>query len=385
MNGIKRTPEAQALLDRGVDLTPGQLNPEAQRNASEEAYQSLPIVGAAIRRARANAAKQYAQSVFKEGAAPGHVPNPGDANEMLSAAYKSFEPLYDQAKGFPTQPAIVNAGANTTLKDALKAAVASKTSLATAPERKPVAAFLSNELSRLNGTSDSLLAARSNIRAKIRSLTLKGDDKDVVPLLEQGEQAFTNALRSQLPKDALQALDTADSKYGNYKILERAVAGSKDQVSGLTPSKLSDAVAKATPQGAYARGGGGPLRDLAKEGKAVFEARSPATGHRIGVLGGEAELAAKHPLIAWPAAALRVGSIVAPLGRHLAAGTTPAQAAMRAVQAKALAATNPVFRSLLDRYARAGIGSALLPQTPQALDSGANTALALGQRAGGLL
>src|SRR6185437_11553291 len=156
----------------------------------------------------------------KEGAAPGHVPNPGDANEMLSAAYKSFEPLYDQAKGFPTQPAIVNAGANTTLKDALKAAVASKTSLATAPERKPVAAFLSNELSRLNGTSDSLLAARSNIRAKIRSLTLKGDDKDVVPLLEQGEQAFTNALRSQLPKDALQALDTADSKYGNYKILE---------------------------------------------------------------------------------------------------------------------------------------------------------------------
>ncbi len=385
VNGLPMTAEARALLARGVDLTPGQLNPEAQRNASEEAYQSLPLIGSMIRRARGGAAKQFAQSVFREGAAPGHVPVPGDMNEMLAAAYDSFDPLYGQAKGFPVAPKIMNEGADVPLKSAIASALRTKSSLATAAERKPVAGFLANELARLDGTSDSLLAARSNIRTKMRSLALEGDHKDVTPIFENAEQALTDALRSQLPKDALTALDTADSKYGNYKILERAVANSKDQVSGLTPSKLSEAVAKETPRGVYARGGGGPLRDLAREGKAVFEARSPATGHRIGVLGGEAELAAKHPYLAWPLAALRVGSIVSPLGRKLASGRAPGQLAAQAIRDQLDSAISPEMKALLERYGRAALTQYLLPRTPGALETAGTAGLAAAHAAHGLL
>ncbi len=385
VNGLPMTPEARALLARGIDLTPGQLNPEAQRNASEEAYQSLPLVGAMIRRARGNAAKEFAQSVFREGAAPGHVPVPGDINEMLGAAYKSFEPLYDQAKGFPLKPVIMGTGKDIPLNDAMAAALRTRSSLATQAERKPVAGFLANELSRLDGTSESALAARSNIRAKMRSLALKGDDKDLTPIFEHAEQSLTDALRSQLPKDALGALDTADSKYGNYKILERAVASSKDQLGGLTPSQLSEAVAKETPRGVYARGGGGDLRSLAREGKAVFEPRSPPTGHRIGVLGGEAELAAKHPYLAWPLAALRVGSIVTPMGRRMASGRAPLQLAGQALGNRIGEAISPDMRALLERYGRTALTQYLLPRSPGALESAGTAGLAAAHAARGLL
>lgn len=64
--------------------------------------------------------------------------------------------------------------------------------------------------------------------------------------------------------DALGALNTADSNYGNYKIIESAVAKAKDNLAGLTPQKLSQAVYDAVPDGAYARGAGGDLRDLTK-------------------------------------------------------------------------------------------------------------------------
>ncbi len=381
VNGLPMTDAARALLQRGVDLTPGQLNPEAQRNASEEAFQSLPLIGAAIKRARSRAATQWAQRALAEGSAPGTAIAAADMNEMLGAAYKSFDPLYDQAKGFPAGPVIMREGADTPLKDALGTALKTKTSLATAAERKPVAGFLSNELSRLSGDSDSLLAARSNIRAQIRKVALQGDPKDVRPILEDAEQAFTDALRSQLPTDALTALDTADSRYGQYKVLERAVAASKDQVSGLTPSKLSDAVAKETPRGVYARGGGGPLRDLAREGKEVFEARSPATGHRIGVLGGEAELAAKHPLLAYPLAAARVLSIVTPTGRRLAAGMTGAQLGAQAIRDQLDNAMAPGLKALLDRYSRAALTQYMLPRAPGALDTAGSAALGAAQGA----
>ncbi len=389
VDGLPMTDAARALLQRGIDLTPGQLNPEAQRNASEEAFQSLPFVGAAIKRARSASATQWAQRAIQEGAAPGHIPVPGDMNEMLGAAYDSFAPLYDQAKGFPVAPTIMNEGADVPLKSALASALKTKSSLATAAERKPIAGFLQNELSRLTGDSDSLLAARSNIRAQIRKVALQGDPKDVAPILQQGEQAFTDALRSQLPKEALTALDTADSRYGQYKVLERAVAASKDQVSGLTPSKLSGAVAAETPRGVYARGGGGTLRDLAREGKEVFEARSPATGHRIGILGGEAELAAKHPLLAYPLALARVMSIVTPTGRRLAAGMTGPQLAGQALRDQITHSFNESFSpdilKLLGSFARSGASNYLIPRTPGALEAAGTGALSAAHAARGLL
>ena len=360
--GLKRTPEAQTLLDKGVDLTPGLLNPEGQRNASEEAAQSLPLVGSMIARARGNALKGYQQKVVSEAAAPGASVAPADVHDMLNEAYRSFQPLYDQAKGFKVSPVIMRSGSDIPLSKAFTQAVADKSALAGKDDRSIVKNFLDNELSRLNGTSDSLLDARSNVRDAIRKANLAGKGAQA-DLLKNGAQALTLALQSQLPKDAIDSLNTADSKYGTYKLIEDAVARSKDRSAGLTPTNLQDAVAAATPKGAYARGGGGPLRDLASAGKAVFDVRSPPTGARMETMLPGMAAAHAHPLLSLPPALLRLGLTATPAGRALAAGTTPIQ---RALQGRLAAIPAPAAEAL-SRYSRAAALTPFLAQQRAAL------------------
>lgn len=367
VRGFSRTPEAQTLLDRGVDLTPGLLNPAAQRNASEEAAQSLPFVGASIARARNAALKGFQRTAIGEGAAPGAQVNGNDIHDMLASAYQSFEPLYDKAKGFEIvakggSPVIMKTGADVPLTKAFQQAVTDKGVMASAPERRMVKDFLANEATRFNGTSDSLINMRSNIRAQIRQLRLDGKTPQA-DLLKNAESGITQVLESQLPKDAKAALQTADSKYGTYKVLEDAVARSKDRPSGMTATNLSEAVKNATPQGAYARGGGGPLRDLARAGKEVFDVRSPPTGARVETMLPAAVAAHAHPLLAAPLALARLGLTVTRPGRMLAAGQAPIQ---RAIASK-LAATQlaaPWALPTLGRYGRAALGSYALPRLP---------------------
>jgi len=361
--GLKRTPEAQELLNKGVDLTPGLLNPEGQRNASEEAAQSLPLVGSMFARARGNALKGFQQQAVSEAAAPGATIAKGDVHEMLNDAYKSFQPLYDQAKGFPVSPTIMRTqGPDIPLAKAFKSAVADKSALASAEDRKVVSNFLSNELSRANGKSDSLLEMRSNVRDKIRQANLDGKSAQA-DLLKNGAQAITLALQSQLPKDAQAALQTADSKYGTYKLIEDAVARSKDRSAGLTATNLQDAVAAATPKSVYARGGGGPLRDLARAGKAVFDVRSPPTGARMETMLPGMAAAHAHPLLSLPPALARLAMTATPTGRAIAAGMTSpqqwAQGVLGAIPAPAAEA--------LSRYSRAAALSPVLAQQRAAL------------------
>lgn len=368
VRGLARSPEAQALLDRGVDLTPGLLNPTGQRNASEEAAQSLPFVGAAIARARNNALKGYQRVVVGEGAAPGAQIAGNDAHDMLASAYNSFQPLYDQAKGFKIvskagSPVIMKTGADVPLTKAFQQAVTDKGVMASDPERRMVKDFLANEATRFNGTSDSLIDMRSNIRAQIRQLRLDGKTPQA-DLLKNAETGITQVLESQLPKDARSALQTADSKYGTYKVLEDAVARSKDRPSGMTATNLSEAVKSATPQGVYARGGGGPLRDLARAGKEVFDVRSPPTGARVETMLPAAAAAYSHPLLAAPLALARLGLTVTRPGRMLAAGEAPIQKAI----ASKIAATQLAHPRLLPsvgRLGRAALGAGVLPQLPQ--------------------
>lgn len=369
VSGFAKSPEAQTLLNRGVDLTPGLLNPMGQRNASEEAAQSLPFVGAAIARARDNALKGYQRTVIGEGAAPGAQVSGNDIHDMLGSAYNSFQPLYDQVKGFQIvakggSPVIMKtAGGDVPLDKAFQQAVTDKGVMATPAERGVVKGFLQNEAGRFNGTSDSLLAMRSNIRTQIRQLRLDGKTPQA-DLLKNAEDGITQVLNSQLPKDAQTALQTADSKYGTYKILEDAVARSKDRSSGMTATNLSEAVRSATPQGVYAKGGGGPLRDLASAGKQVFDVRSPPTGARVETMLPAAAAAYSHPVIAAPMALARLGLTLTRPGRMLAAGQAPIQKAIAGrISSAQLGA--PALLPALGRSARGALGAYALPQLLQ--------------------
>src|SRR5207253_1822924 len=53
--GATRTPEAQFLLNRGVSLTPGQMNPGGAMNQFEQALESIPGAKQVVHGARESA------------------------------------------------------------------------------------------------------------------------------------------------------------------------------------------------------------------------------------------------------------------------------------------------------------------------------------------
>jgi hypothetical protein len=334
VRGLSQTPESAALRARGIDLTPGQLNPHGTANQMEQAAQSIPVVGNLIKNARSNAEQQFQQAVIKEGSmAP--IPASEDIHGMVRAAYESFQPAYDVAKGFPVKARIMGTGTDIPLKDALQAAANSRGVTATNSQRKAVAGFLDDALSMLTRgrqlKSDDLIQLRSVIRSEARDMALSGDSagRATAKLYEKAEDSITQALASQLPKDAMKALKAADTKYATYKVIENAVAKAKDNLAGLTPAKLSQAISEGTDKGALARGGGGTLRDLARAGGQAFQTVSPATGARVATLGVPAAAIYANPKLGIPATLGMLALTATKTGRKAAAGELATQKAMQ--------------------------------------------------------
>lgn len=365
IHGMKRTPEAQALLNKGVDLTPGQMNPGGMWSQLEETWQSLPLVGPAITSARDNAKNTFQHAVMKEGAAPGAQIARGEVDDMLSAVYKSFEPLYDAAKGFPASAKIMNStGADVPLLKAFHGAAATQSVRADDAVRKSVSGWLRNQLSAGVRSSDDLISMRSAIRAEARNARRQADVA-AAELLDHAEDAVTNALKSQLPKNAITALQTADSKYGTYKLIEDAVFRTKDMPGGFTASKLSESVAQASRgagKGAYARGGGGPLRDLAHAGTATLNVRVPQTGARIAAIGIPAMGIAATPAVGVPIIGGMLGMTGTEAGRKFAQGMTKPQQLAQALLSQQRSKIPDPAAELFAEYLRRASVAGMLPR-----------------------
>lgn len=311
--GITPTPEARRLLDEGVDLTPGQLNPEGKLAQLESASQRIPILGPEIRKTREAALQQWRDSFVKNTAPKGaKIQAKGNVNDVLDEVYESFEPAYDQAKGFPVSAQIMNTGANQSLKSAFNAAVRDPNIAASAASRGKIGSWIQNQLTKPIKTSDDLLSIRSAIRSQMRKI--KGtttDDAVERELLQNAENAVTASLNSQLPAKALKALRETDAQYAKYKVAEDAVYRGGDK--GFTPFQAGQAVKSSSDKGAYARGGG-LMRDSSSAAAKTFADVNPQTG-------------ASLPAIA---AGVPLGTLLSPLtltrtGRQLAAGQRPFQ------------------------------------------------------------
>lgn len=340
-HGLKRTPEAQRLLDEGVSLTPGQMNPKGWLNQAEEALQSAPVVGSAIKNARESAEDQWRRAVINRGAVT-PIPGSGTQQELLDTAYKSFDPLYSQGKGFQ----VATTG---TLPQALGRAIMDPGVFADDAARNKVGSYVLNQLTKLgdNPKTDDLLKIRSEIRAKARATDVDAE-KD---LLQAAEKQLTQAINFALPPNARAAVGHADTLYGVHKITEDAVAKARDRPGGFTPTMLSQAIKSATDKGAFARGGG-RLRDLAQAGSQTFEVRSPPTGARLGVLGALGAASLAKPGVGLPLTAGIFGLAGTQTGRKLAAGQTAGQKALAKQIERAMGATPAQARELAAIYSR---------------------------------
>lgn len=378
-NGLSRTPAAQTLLDRGVSLTPGQMNPTGFSNRMEQALEGVPMVGDMVQNARSGAQKQYATAMVQDAMPPGTSlsGNAKDFNGMIDEAANGYNTAYDTAKGFPIKPVIMNTtGPQTSLAQAFQSVAKAPRLGLDADTRQGLGTQLGDQLKEMTAAavrsgkglqSDDLIGLRSIIRQA-------GRDENGTTAASRATRAFwndagdkvTQVLNSQLPPGITQGLQATDAQYAKFAIMRDVAKSIKDTPGGPSPYQISNAIANATDSNAYARGGG-LNRDVSKAARDTFQSNVPRTGlagmGRLALPAAGAYLGAPalmaHPLVAGAMAAPMAGMAgltLTGLGRSLAAGKTPLQQALQGGLMGLQQNVPAAAQSLLPLYARQAMG-----------------------------
>lgn len=291
---VEPSEAARYLQSKGVDnLTIAQQAPGSKLAQLEEAATFSGGAGPGIRAMRDAGKQSWQTATANEALAPGMAPlpmgtSPADAQQAIA---QGFNAAYAVAKGHPVAP--------DSIQSALYA-VDDPGIYATDGARASVAKFIRNQITALRqdpaGAVDSgdVIALRSTLRARIRALidATDGTSAQERDLFQAVADELSNVLDAQLPPKAANMLRAADEQYGNFVTLGQAVRSAKDMPSGFSPTHLQNAVAARTPDAVYAAGGGGPLREMAKAGKATFDMQSPPTGAIAMVTGS-------NPVVPW--------------------------------------------------------------------------------------
>ena len=382
-SGLSRTPEAQRLLDAGVSLTPGQMNPTGIANRMEQALEGTPGVGDLVQNAREGAQRQYARSMVQDAMAPGSKLSSAATSfpQMIDEAARSFDPAYDAAKGFPVKSAILNTqGPDVSLMNAFKSVANVPRLGLDAGTRQALGSQLTDQLKEMTQAainkgrglqSDDLIGLRSIIRTASRDENGEtAASRATKAFWNSADDKVTQALGSQLPPQASQALKATDAQYAKFAIVRNVSKATKDAPNGPTPYQFSSAIAQATDPNSYARGGG-LNRDLAQAARSTFQNNVPRTGLSgagrliLPAIAAKyaAPLAALHPAITAAGLAPMAGMAGLTLtgaGRSLAAGKAPIQQALRQGLMQMQSNTPQAAQTLLPYYARSALINGLL-------------------------
>jgi hypothetical protein len=373
--GLTRTPEAQQLIDQGVRLTPGQMNPHGVWNKIEENVRGVPMVGNVVEKARTQAQQDFQRGVIGESAAPGYSMQgtSKDPNELFQEAQDSYAPLYKAAQGFPVSDHIpYGNGPPTPLATALQQASQAKTVGATRATREQASDFLTGQLEAIKDKasatgglqSDDLIKLRSNISEEMRGAGIDNAGKSYAKLLGGARDQVTNSINSQIPPDAAAALKTANDAYPKLAIIRDAIKRGGDQEQGFTPAQLSQSVKQAAENNEYARGGG-LMRDWSSAGRDIFTEQNPKTGASHGttgtLLGGAYALHHYIPGAQVPAALGSLGAlgmIGTQTGREILGGSTAPQQAAQRLGDALKNATTPGQREIAGAVSRSALNRA---------------------------
>jgi len=362
-SGRDMTRSARKLTSRGVDLTPGQMQPESTYGQIEEAMMAVPGIGPRIKASRERGWTQTQNLIAQEAAPPGFTTQPRqDPQAMFRDLIDAYDKAYEVGRGFPVRPVIMKTqGNDVPLSQALKVAPSAPGDDAS---RKYANSFLANELSAIRGrqlNSEDLFSLRSRIRAEVRDLRKNQNAPfKAADMLENAEGRITEALESQLPPDVMRQIRAIDAKYGNFKTVEGALYRAGDREGGFTPAQFSQEVRQGSQSRMGYAAGGGRMRDIAAAGREVFENRQPQTGRMaltVAPVLGAGGAAALGGLPGALGAAAFTGAAVLPYLRNAAGdvardvliGRTTPQVAMRNVQRKVRRNFTPQERETVAR------------------------------------
>jgi len=200
----------------------------------------------------------------------------GATDTMLNQAYKSFDPLYAEAKGIdinipeigtqldipmPVMPRDVQGAPRPiSISNIVTSAAQDSSVIASDESRNAVYRYLNNLTTKYidsvkNGVmkSDDVLSMRSDIRKRMRDINKGVGNQEYVDLLSMAESNLTALLDAGLPDKARQVLRGADLRFKKYKVYENAVYNSGDK--RLSPETVSESIRTGmTSPSRYARG-----------------------------------------------------------------------------------------------------------------------------------
>ena len=341
------TPEARRLLDEGVDMTPGQMNPKGVIAQLEQGAERVPIVGPYIRQQREALLDTGAKRLLEKQA--GIKVQPGQRFESaVEDAYGALGKEYDKLRANmgPVAP-----GGGWQLAKDWTAAVKDPNVLASPEARSDLASWLGGKLNALGGkeaeiTGSDLLKIRGDIREKIRMLSKAGDrtSRDQAELLGKAEEAITKQIEHTLDDAGKNMLREVDGMYAGYKPLEQAAFQAAARPGGQpTITMLVNALKKNAGQSRWSGRGAGRNEQFARDLRDAAELTERPTGAILpaAVLG-----AGTSPLLAL--GATKTGS------RLYAGMTGPQRAAARAIDS---AKATPYVRTLLEMLRRGTAGA----------------------------
>jgi hypothetical protein len=292
------------LYEAGVRPTPGQRFADSgivgrAVNATEEALQSVPIVGSAIAGARQEARDQFQVGAFNEalreigdelpkGMKPGTDPH--------NYAQQAFNRVYDQARSG------MRLVADEELSNDLGALAPDIATLGPQATNKLKAIMQNSVNSKLvDGelSGDAYKRAVADLGRHIGRLrkSAMGEDQALADILDGARGAFDSAARRHSDPDAIALLDAADAGYAKLVRIEEAAARRGGDDGTFTPTQFDSSVQRASGgvrSKAYLRGDA-LMQDYANAGKGLSDrmANSGTTDRALAattVAGGAAYL-----------------------------------------------------------------------------------------------
>lgn len=288
--------ELRPLYDAGVRPTPGQRFANSGTmgrilNTTEEALQSVPLVGQAIRGARQNARDQFQIGAFNEalseigeqlpaGMKPGTDPNAFTQN--------AFNRVYQQAK------AGMRVVADEELSNELAQLAPDIATLGPAAQNKLKAIMRNNVNNRLANNTMSGEAFKKADAALGREIaryrnSAAPEDQALADVLQGVQTAIYSSARRHSPPEAVALLDAADAGYAKLVRIEEAAARRGGAPGTFSPANFDSAVQRASGgvrSKAYLRGDA-LMEDYARAGRSLDDTL-PNSGTADRVMAGYA-------------------------------------------------------------------------------------------------
>jgi len=277
----KATSQARQLMDAGVTPTPGQIL-GGGANRVEEAAQSIPVIGDAIKSARGRAVQDFNRAAVDQALQPiGEKLAPGtplgreavaEMHDKIGAAYDKLLP---QLKVQADQQWVGN------MRNLLQGAQGLTPDMSKKFENT-VQNVILRKMSPAGGmTGESFKEVESELGklAKDYSTSALASEKELGGAFRQAQAEMRDLLVRSNPTHAAE-LKNINQAFGNALRVEGAAGRIGSDQGVFTPAQMLSSVRQLDPsmrKGAFARGEA-PMQDLAEAGKAVLGNKVPDSG-----------------------------------------------------------------------------------------------------------